>query len=217
MNKRVVIVVGGKLDPGDLAKIQHEDWVIGVDAGVLPLLETKMPIHLAVGDFDTAGQHVVQHLYEKGVPVKRLPAAKDVTDTYYAVEQALERNPNEIILLGALGGARMDHAFANLVLLEKIEAAGVEGVVSNRDNKIRLLTAEKGEIILHKDRRYRYISLLALTDQVDGVTIRGFAFPLSNAKLTRMDSVGISNEQREEKASIRIQSGKLLIIESRDG
>ncbi|SDW01872.1 thiamine diphosphokinase [Marininema mesophilum] len=217
MNDRVVIVVGGKIDQGDLEKILPQDTVIGVDAGVLPLLDAKMPIHLAVGDFDSVGELVLKDLSDQGVPVKHLPMAKDVTDTYFAVDEALLQSPSELLLLGALGGTRIDHALANLVLLEKIEAAGVKGIISNHDNNIRLLTAEKGMMTLFKDQRFRYVSLLALTDQVEGVTITGFAYSLTNAILTRVDSLGISNEQIEAEAFIQIRSGKLIIIESRDG
>ncbi|MFC4076450.1 thiamine diphosphokinase [Salinithrix halophila] len=213
--RRVVIVAGGETDLSDLKQIQAEDTVIGVDGGILPLLENSVPFHRAVGDFDTVATEVVQRLLERGIPVEELPAAKDMTDTRYAVERGLEEDPEEILILGGLGGPRMDHAFANLLLLERIEACGVHGVIRNQYNRIRLLTGERGALVM-TGGEFRYVSLLALTDRVEGVTLEGFLYPLTHACLTRENPVGISNELTGKTAHVRIREGQLLVMESRD-
>jgi thiamine pyrophosphokinase len=213
MNARVVIVAGGGLTEADFALIESTDFLIGVDSGAVQLLEAGWVPHRAVGDFDTAGPEAEQMLRARGVDVRLLPSAKDVTDTQDAVDQALARAPQEILLLGALGGGRFDHALANVHLLERMEAAGVRGIVQNRCNRIRLHT---GGTMTVEASSFRYVSLLALSDRVDGITLSGFRYPLNEATLTRDFPLGISNELTGAEGWIRMGDGKLLVIESRD-
>src|SRR5207237_3871292 len=53
----------------------------------------------------------------QGIPVAQYPAKKDESDLELAVAQAIAAGATEIVLLGALGGARLDHETANLLLL----------------------------------------------------------------------------------------------------
>ena len=115
--------------------------MIGVDGGNAALLESGLLPHLAVGDFDSAGAEMHKRLVRMGVPIKKLPAEKDMTDTHFAVTEALKRRPGTVLLLGALG-TRFDHTLANLFLLEMMEREGVRGEILNRHNRIRLLCGE---------------------------------------------------------------------------
>ncbi|MDR6227246.1 thiamine diphosphokinase [Desmospora profundinema] len=213
MTARVVIVAGGGFSEEDLALLQPGDFLIGVDGGAVRLLEAGRVPHVAVGDFDTAGPAEQRKLEERGVHVHPLPAAKDVTDTHEAVDRALKLHPREILLLGGLGGSRFDHALANLFLLEWMDAAGVAGILQNAHNRIRLHT---GGVMTVKASPFPYVSLLALTDRAEGVTLEGFRYPLEEAVLIREVPLGVSNELAAEEGRIRVRSGKLLVIESRD-
>lgn len=215
MSRRWVVVAGGELAVSELGVIRPGDRVVGVDGGVRALQRANLPIHLAVGDFDTLGSQVPPSLKKAGIPVKRLPAEKDMTDTQYAVETAIAEGAQEILILGALGGARFDHALANLFLLEKVEAAGIRGVIENSSNRIRLHPGGGKELWLERGA-FPYVSLLALTDQVEGVFLEGFRYPLYDATLYRRYPRGISNELTARRGKIRIRRGKLLVVESRD-
>lgn len=211
---RVVIVTGGGVDKEDLGRIRpREDFVIGVDGGITILLETGLLPHLAVGDFDSAGQEMYERLSRMGIPTKKLSAEKDVTDTHFAVTEALKRRPGTVLLLGAIG-TRLDHTLANLFLLEEMEREGVRGEIRNRYNRIRLLRG--GDSCRVRKSRFRYLSLLPLTDTVSGVTLTGFRYPLKEAALRRKDSLGVSNELVAEEGEITLRSGMLFVVESRD-
>ena len=43
-----------------------------------------------------------------------LPHVKDDTDTHYAARWLLQQGAKSVTMLGALGGARMEHTLANL-------------------------------------------------------------------------------------------------------
>lgn len=213
-SERVVIVTGGGLDREDLEEIRPgEDFLIGVDGGNAALLESGLLPHLAVGDFDSAGAEMHKRLVRMGVPIEKLPAEKDMTDTHFAVTEALKRRPGTVLLLGALG-TRFDHTLANLFLLEMMEREGVRGEILNRHNRIRLLCGEDSCRV--RKGRYSYLSLLPLTETVSGVTLAGFRYPLTEAVLRRRDSLGVSNELVAEEGEIAVRSGMLFVVESRD-
>ncbi len=89
----------------------------------------------------------------------------------------------------------------------------VECKIVNENNEIQLI--EK-RIELKKDYNYKYVSLLPLTTTVEKVTLKGFKYSLDKADLKIGESIGVSNEQIEEFATIDIEKGILILIRSRD-
>ena len=67
-----------------------------------------------------------------------------------------------------------------------------------------------------KNNRFKYISVAALDDRLEDVTIAGLKYPLKNAALLRHEPMGVSNEFIGPEAEITIKKGNALIIYSRD-
>ncbi|TCP69761.1 thiamine diphosphokinase [Baia soyae] len=213
--KRVVVIAGGEVTQEDLHHIRPDDFLITADAGIEPLLDLGMNPHLAVGDFDTAGEEYLSKLEDLQISYRTLPSEKDVTDTHFALEEAIKLQPNEILLLGALGGARFDHALANLYLLEWLATTtSIPCTLVAGKNQICLLIGPTTICVTKGDTRY--ISLLPCSSQVVGVTLKGFRYPLNDATLTRGLSLGVSNEITQESGEITIHSGKCFCIQSAD-
>ncbi|WP_168188629.1 thiamine diphosphokinase [Thermoflavimicrobium daqui] len=212
----MVVVGGGELVHLDLMRIKPEqDFIITADAGLLPLVEAGITPHLAVGDFDTLGLDRLTWLKKLGIPFIQLPFEKGMTDLHFAVEEALKVEPDEVVILGAYGGARIDHALANIGLLEWIEEQGGKGVIYHHTNRLRLLVAPI-KIYLNQEVGYSYVSLLPISRRVEGITTSGMRYPLQNGVLIRGRTLGISNELNERTAHIEIHKGKCLLIESSD-
>ncbi|SDY57255.1 thiamine diphosphokinase [Thermoactinomyces sp. DSM 45892] len=212
--KRVVVIAGGEVSPEDLHLIQSDDFLITADAGVEPLLDLGMRPHLAVGDFDTTKQDYLFQLQDLKIPYRTLPREKDVTDTHFALEEAVKLQPSEILLLGALGGSRFDHALANLYLLEWIATTSIPCTLVSGKNQICLLVGPTTIRVTKGDTGY--ISLLPCSDQVVGVTLKGFRYPLNDATLIRGVSLGVSNEIAQESGEITIRLGKCFCMQSAD-
>ncbi len=60
-----------------------------------------------------------------------------------------------------------------------------------------------------------YLSLLPLTEECRGVSLRGVKYPLTDAVLHRGTSLSISNEFEAEEASLCIRRGSLLVVITR--
>ena len=73
------------------------------------------------------------------------------------------------------------------------------------------------ELTLTKHEQYgRFVSLLAVTPKVTGVTLYGMKYPLRDFTMHCFSSLGISNEIVEDKARICLRDGVLLVIEAAD-
>lgn len=214
--KRCLMITGGSIDmnfAGKLLKNQIFGLTIGVDAGVKQAAKLGIALDMAVGDFDTLGEENIKKYDIKHV--MKLCPQKDETDTEAAVHYILSQHPEEVWILGATGG-RMDHTLANIHLLACFAGSGVQAWIFDANNKISMIDRD---CVIKKDSYYgKYFSFLPYTENVTGLSLRGFAYPLENADISihRAQSLGISNEFLDETAEIKIKSGMIIAIQSRD-
>ena len=60
------------------------------------------------------------------------------------------------------------------------------------------------------------LSIIPLTTTVEGITLKGFKYLLNNYILNLGQSIGVSNEQQKEEATIELKKGILIVIFSKD-
>lgn len=208
-----VIICGGTIRDYDyMAKyLEGADLVIAVDSGAKHLDGLKAVPDILTGDFDSIVQADYDCLIASGVETLRFPVEKDKTDSQLAVELALERGCNKVVLLGALG-TRLDHSFSNICLLKKLIERGVKGIIADEYNEVWLTDST---ITIGREAGTK-LSLLPLSASVKGVTTKGLYYPLKDATLETGSSWGVSNEFVNETADVSITDGLLLVIKSRD-
>ena len=68
---------------------------------------------------------------------------------------------------------------------------------------------------LERDDRYRYLSIVPLDRHIEGVTLEGVRYPLTDARLTRGDTLTVSNEFAADRAEFTSRSGRALVIRCR--
>ena len=185
--------------PADLTIAADAGWKTAQKLGVTP--------RLLVGDFDSLGTPQVS----AGVEVVRVPAEKDDTDTQLAVRLALERGATDITLIAGLSG-RVDHTLSTLAILEELEQKKVRAILTDGHNRVRFLRA--GSLLIARDSRFCYLSLIVATDRARGVTVEGCKYPLRNALLRRRNQYAISNEIVGAAALIAVRHGAVYVIES---
>jgi thiamine pyrophosphokinase len=215
LQPRIVIFSGGSLGPWALRLLQPGDLLIGADAGALFLVRQGLAPHVALGDFDSISAAEAEEVeLASGQFISCDPVTKDLTDTEMAFNWALEQQPGEIILCGALG-TRWDHSLANIHLLRKGIDAGVPCTIIDRHNKIALMDSRQ-PVGIKRDAHFNNVSLLPLSLSVTGIRLTGFLYPLTNATLTVGQSLGISNVLTAAEGTISITDGLLLILQSSD-
>jgi thiamine pyrophosphokinase len=190
-------------------------YVVAADGGARHARTVDLRIDRWVGDGDSLGEDGIAELRALGIPVERVPFDKDESDTELGVRTALERQPSAIVILGALGGPRLDHALANLALLVLPELRGIDVRLISADARVRLLDAADGPASVTLEGRVDdLVTLLPVGRDALGVTTSGLAFPLEAEILLEGRSRGLSNRRTAPSAKVELGSGRLLVVET---
>lgn len=186
-----------------------DDFIICADGGLNYLDSLKIAPDLIVGDFDSANVTLLEKY--KDIKIKKFLPEKNFTDTEIAIEEAITLGYKEIIIFGATG-TRLDHTMANILLIERYIKKGISIRIVDNNNYIQILNKD---ISLNKKEGY-YLSIIPITEHIDGITLKGFKYSLENVKVSRGSTLCISNEITDEEARIQIKNGIGLLFLSRD-
>lgn len=211
---KAYIYTGGDLLPENITEgPQDGDLCIAADAGYRHALSLGARVDILIGDFDSLDPSLQKEVQEAGkTEIVRLPPEKDLTDTQLAVELALGRGADEIVIIGGLG-RRMDHSLSCLAVLENLRERRIAAHINNGYNRVHYLNASS---ILIPRSGFRYLSVLAIDQKIKGLTVDGCKYPLKHAPLNRCLQYAVSNKITGNCALIAVRRGRILIIESRD-
>ena len=208
--KRIIIFTNGELPDLEKARaLLHEhDFIIAADGGTRHALTLGLTPNVIVGDLDSLPANFEISKFENEVVL--YPKDKNETDLELAIQHALTLNPQEIIILAALGG-RLDQTLGNIAL-----ASNVERLTFN----VRLDDGIEEVLFCSKYLQIRgasgdTVSLIPWQGEVTGIVTQGLKWPLQNETLYPQKTRGISNEMTGDTATIEIKSGLLLIIHRR--
>jgi thiamine pyrophosphokinase len=207
---RAVVVASGELVAGDAAWLVHADMVIAADGGAGLLDRMGQRPDLLVGDLDSIDPALAERLAADGVPIERHPADKEASDTELAVTSALDAAATEVVILGAVGGDRLDHELANLLLLADPALAGRDVRAARGQTTVRAVHG--GERLELQGAAGDVVTLLPVGGDATGITTVGLRWPLEGAALTMGRSRGLSNEVVRAPASVRVEHGTLLVV-----
>jgi len=205
-------VAHGDVLPSDRAVIDAKDYVVAADGGALALERWKLLPHLIVGDMDSLGDAGVERFARLGIPVAKFPAAKDESDLELAVAQAVAAGATEVVILGALGGHRLDHEAANLLLLADPGFNGLRIEARRGSLRIRAVRG-KGSLSLAGPVG-ALVTLLPVNGDADGVVTEGLRYALRAETLRFGRARGLSNEIASLPATVSLDKGTLLVFET---
>jgi thiamine pyrophosphokinase len=205
----VIVVTGGDpIDPAELGLLPEGAFVIAADSGIEHAQALGLPIHLAIGDFDSVAPAALRAAEVAGAAVRRHPAAKDATDLELALHAALERAPRRIDVVGGHGG-RLDHLLGNALVLAYAAFAGAELVAHMGAARVTVIRRQATLVGQAGD----VVSLLAVGGPAAGVATEGLRYPLHGEVLAAGSTRGVSNELLAERAVVRLTDGVLLAVQ----
>lgn len=218
--KDTIIVSGGNIHKDFaldfLKKNKTENTcLIAADRGVEFFMGTDLEPDVAVGDFDSLSAEGAKYMETlKHTEIRRLKPEKDDSDTQSAANYAIEQGTERIMILGATGN-RIDHLMANFGLLMLGKTKQVQIVLVDAYNYMSLI--ESGMILKKEEQFGKYVSFFPIEGEVTGLTLKGFKYPLNSYTLKVEDSgLTVSNEISDTEAEVTFETGKLLMIMSRD-
>ena len=179
--------------------------VIAADAGMAHAATLGVVPELWVGDFDSAPDGLPADL--AAVPRLAFPPEKDKTDGELAVYVALERGATALVLAGAFGGPRADHAFLHTTLALRLAEAGHEVVLTSGSQEGLPLRAGHMRFDFADSTLF---SILGFSD-LAGLSIAGAKWPLDAVQVPFGSSLTISNEVRG-RLETTLGSGRALLL-----
>jgi thiamine pyrophosphokinase len=214
---RGLIVTGGIVEDKfacDEIKNGGYEIIFAADSGMDFLYRHHLTPDVIVGDFDSADTEALSfYKLQSQIELCELNREKDDTDTEFAVRDAISRGVTELVILGATG-TRVDHILGNINLLGIGLENDVEMELLDVHNRIRMINHS---LTIDKKNQFgSFVSLIPYGGSVEGVTLHGFKYNLTDYVMGGFNSLGISNEIVDETASIDFKDGILLVIESRD-
>ncbi len=201
MSRICYIFAAGQWDGSQMSPAKG-DYVIAADAGYVYLKTLGVKPDLIVGDMDSLDEAPA------GVQIAKYPSVKDDTDTLLAVKIGMDKGYKEFRIFAGTGG-RLDHTLANLQVLQYISRRGGQGyLVSNK----QVITAITNDTMRFPKDCYDTVSVFALGETAEGVSISGMAYPLRNAKMDPYYPIGVSNKLTGKSATVSVKRGTLVII-----
>lgn len=208
---RCVIVSACPVSPALAGLLRADDYLIACDAGYRNCEALGRRPDAVVGDFDSAPCPVAA----PGEDLVVLPHVKDDTDTEYAAKLISRQGYSEALLLGCLGGPRLEHTLANLCTGLGLEQRGVRTVLQDERSRVSYLLP--GQTRTYPREDYFYLSVFPLEGRAEGVYIRGAFYELTDAALTAGYPLGVSNEYApgSDAITLSVRKGALAVIETR--
>ena len=210
---KAIVVAGGDAVPEDAARLADADLVIAADSGAEWLDALGIRPDVLVGDMDSIDPGLLERLSNEGVTIERHPEDKDASDAELAVVRAVSDGAEDVVIVGALGGGRLDHELANMLLMADTRWRGlrlqiVRGVTTAR-------AAHGGERLELAGAVGDLVTLLSVNGDTWGVRTEGLRYPLAGESLGLGRSRGLSNQVEQAPASVSLERGTLLVIETR--
>src|SRR5690606_27671076 len=181
-----------------LRQKNEEDYIIAVDDAVFFLIGEKIKFDYAIGDFDSNNSLSYVKSFKN---VIILPEEKDQTDTEAAIELAAKLKVKETVLLGGIGGERIEHTLANITLIKKYPNLRI------LNDQSEIFSLSEGN---HTVKFDGYVNIFA--EENSTISLEGFKYPLKDYHLKPEQVIGISNEITANFGQIAVKKGRILVI-----
>ena len=200
------ILLGGTLTVTDrLIAAVANTRVIAADSGMRHAEALGLAPELWVGDFDSSDEDLSARWPD--VARQPFPAAKAVTDGEIAVSEALSRGATSLILAGALGGERSDHALQHLLYAIALAERGIGVTLTSGEEEAYPLLEGAMDLDVPAGSLFSVAGFTAL----EGLSIDNARYPLNDFALAFGSSRTISNVA-DGPLRIRLKSGKAILL-----
>lgn len=203
----IIIFANGDIPALDKARalVRDDDLIICADGGTRHALAMGLTPHIIIGDMDSLPKEFQASSFDG--EIIRFPTDKNETDLELAIQHALTLNPEEITIIGGLGG-RIDQTLANITLMSGLQSSTFNLKLADGVEEL-FFCNDQAEV---KGRAGDLVSLIPWQGAVTGIVTSNLKWPLNDETLFPDKSRGISNEMTADIATVQIKLGLLLII-----
>jgi thiamine pyrophosphokinase len=204
----VILAGGGTALPH--SPLPEPRLVIAADSGLHLAEPLGLPVHVIVGDLDSADPEAVDRAVASGATVLRYDTDKDTTDLDLALGEARKRGGGRVLVAGGVEGDRLDHLLAAAELLGSDRYADLDIEWWSEAGTVfvtrgaRAVDGEPGDLL----------SIIPVSMPVT-VSVSGVRWPLTDVTLEHGSTRGVSNEITTPPAEITVSSGTAFVVHTR--
>ena len=207
MNKCVILLGGDIVATPRLMQQCKDALVLAADSGVRHATALGLTVDCWLGDFDSTTPALARKF--KDLPRKTFPRDKDKTDGELAIEEAISRDCDSFIMVGAFGGARTDHALLHGFQAVELRKRGFQVILTSGAEEAAPMLPGKQTFDLEPGALFSLVGFGAL----EGVTIVGAKWPLQNRLVPAGSSLTMSNVATGP-VTVSLTAGEGLFISS---
>ena len=182
MRSAVVFIGGDPPSPGVVARLPAERIVIAADSGLTHAYALGVDVDLLIGDLDSVTPGEVARARADGVDVEQHPINKDATDTELAIDAALNRSCDHLVVVSG-GGGRFDHELGALMAMSRPSLNGIDVEAWWGATYMRVIHGPDAQTF--DGRPGAVVSLIALHGDVREVRALGLRYPLPRRRCGR--------------------------------
>lgn len=200
------ILLGGHLALTDRLRTSLTgSHFLAADGGMRHASALGVVPELWVGDFDSSAEAQLEDFAD--VPRMPYPAQKAQTDGAIAIEEALKRGADRLILAGALGGERSDHALMHLLQGLQLAKEGLDVLLTSGEEEAYPLLAGTTLVDLPAGSLFSILGFSPLA----GLSIGNARYPLKDFSLPFGSTRTISNVA-EGAITLSLASGEAILL-----
>lgn len=199
----ICYIAGASGEDFDDLEIKEGDMLIASDGGYEALIKKGYSPDVLIGDFDS------MEYIEAPCETIRYPSVKDDTDTMLCIKYGMEKGYKNFTVVGALGGDRISHTYANIQSLAYAVENGCSCRLVSKKQEVFMI---KNGIITFEENMKGYVSVFAYSENAYGVCETGLKYEIENATLSNSFPLGVSNAFTGKLSSISVKEGIILVI-----
>ena len=212
MQKRLAILVGGypltQAEKGYIQELKGDIcYLVAVDGGLNMFYELTILPDMLLGDMDSCSDEAYKWYCSHSGKQLFYPSNKDYLDMEAAIDLVSRMGIHKVFLFGVLGG-RIDQTFSCLPFLLKGVALGLSITIKSERCQMGILKGPS-ENIIETDVGLGW-SFLAISDYVEGLTLKGFQFNLEDERLSNTQTRALSNRSKSSTIIVNIKKGILI-------
>jgi thiamine pyrophosphokinase len=205
----IAIIAGGTVRDRafHLEILAKANLIICADGGANSAVKLGVIPNYVIGDLDSIKYAALKKIQKARNSSVIYNPDQGKTDLELAIALAESFEPEEILILGAIGD-NFDHTLANIICLDKIKRP-IRARIIDEENDICLVDSS----IDLKGKKGDLISVIPLTP-VRGLSYDGLKWNVENIDV-EFGWFGIRNRMAKSRARISLNSGKILVIKTR--
>lgn len=205
---KFLILLGGDLTVTPRLKQQITGArILAADSGMRHARTLGVTPELWLGDFDSTDEVLAKD--NDAVERQVFPVLKNMTDGELALHEAYERGATEVILAGAFGGERTDHAFLHLSMAVAHMRQGRKIFLTSGHEEATPLIYGETSFDLPDGTLFSILGFEAL----NGLSISGAEWPLDKVNVPFGSSLTLSNRVKE-KLTVTLGEGAAALLAS---